>query len=109
MIQTIEEQAGQKLGEVLADSAYSSEKNLKYLARRHIDGYVATNKQKHGEKRLPCKRGPLPKGADAVERMKRKLQTQVGRRIRDAQSDSGAGLWADQTSARIPAISVARA
>jgi len=81
MIQTIEEQAGQKPGEVLADSGYCSEENLKYLARRRIDGYVATERQKHGEKRLPCKRGPLPKGASAVEGMKRKLQTQVGRRI----------------------------
>jgi len=81
MIQTIEEQADQKPGEVLADSGYCSEENLKYLARRHIDGYVATERQKHGEKRLPCKRGPLPKGATAVERMKRKLHTQVGRKI----------------------------
>ena len=81
MIQAIEEQADQKPGEVLADSGYCSEENLKYLARRHIDGYVATERQKHGEKRLPCKRGPLPKGATAVERMKRKLQTRVGRRI----------------------------
>ncbi len=81
MIQTIEEQAGQKPRDVLADSGYCSEQNLKYLARRHIDGYVATERQKHGEKRLPCKRGPLPRGASAVERMQRKLQTQVGRRI----------------------------
>ena len=81
MIQTIEEQADQKPGEVLADSGYCSEENLKYLARRHIDGYVATERQKHGGKWLPCKRGPLPKGATAVERMKRKLQTRVGRRI----------------------------
>jgi len=81
MIQTIEEQAGQKPGEVLADSGYCSEKNLKYLARRHIDGYVATERQKHRERRLVCKRGPLPKGASAVERMKRKLQTQLGRKI----------------------------
>ena len=29
--------------------------------------------------------------------------------LRDAQSDSGAGIWADQAGARIPAISVARA
>jgi transposase len=81
MIQRIEEQAGHKPGEILADSGYCSEENFKYLARRHIDGYVATERQKHGEKRLACKRGPLPKGAGAVERMKRKLQTQVGRRI----------------------------
>jgi transposase len=81
MIQRIEEQAGHKPGEILADSGYCSEENFKYLARRHIDGYVATERQKHGEKRLACKRGPLPKGAGPVQRMKRKLQTQVGRRI----------------------------
>ena len=81
MIQTIEEQAGHKPGEVLADSGYCSEENLKYLARRHIDGYVATERQKHGFQRTACKRGPLPKGVNAVGRMKRKLQTQVGRRI----------------------------
>ena len=81
MVEAIEEQAGHKPREVLADSGYGSEENFKYLRRRHIDGYVATERQKHGEQRLVCKRGPLPKGANAVERMKRKLQTQVGRRI----------------------------
>jgi hypothetical protein len=81
MIQAIEEQAGQKPGEVLADSGYCSEDNLKYVARRHIDGYVATARQKHGYDEPACKRGPLPKGAGPVDRMKRKLQTQLGRRI----------------------------
>ena len=81
MIEAIQQQAGQKPGEVLADSGYCSEDNLKFLARRHIDGYVATEKQKHGSEGSACKRGPLPKRANAVGRMKRKLQTQVGRRI----------------------------
>jgi transposase len=81
MVEAIEEQAGQKPAEVLADSGYCSEENFRYLARRHIDGYVPTERQKHGSKGTACKRGPLPKGANAVERMKRKLQTQVGRRI----------------------------
>lgn len=81
MVEAIKEQGGHKPGEVLADNGYCSEGNLKYLARRRINGYVATERQKHGEDRLVCKRGPLPKGATAVERMKRKLQTQVGRRI----------------------------
>jgi transposase len=80
MVEAIQEQAGQKPGEVLADSGYCSEANFKYLARRHIDGYVATERQKHGSRGAACKRGPLPKGANAVERMRRKLQTQVGRR-----------------------------
>src|SRR6202008_792989 len=81
MVEEIQEQAGHKPEEVLADSGYCSEDNFKYLARWHIDGYVATKRQRHGEERLPCKRGPLPKGAGPVEPMKRKLQTQVGRRI----------------------------
>jgi transposase len=80
MVEAIQEQARQKPGEVLADSGYCSEANFKYLARRHIDGYVATERQKHGSRGAACKRGPLPKGANAVERMRRKLQTQVGRR-----------------------------
>ena len=37
--------------------------------RAQIDGFIATGKQKHGEHRLPAKRGPLPKGATRVDRM----------------------------------------
>ena len=81
MIQAIEEQAGRKPREVLADNGYCSEANFKYLARRRIEGYVATGRQKHRSRGPACKRGPLPKGANAVERMRRRLQTQVGRRI----------------------------
>jgi hypothetical protein len=64
--------------EVLADSGYCSEGNLKYLAKRRMEGFVATEKQKHGERSEPCKRGPLPKDASRVERMGRKLKTKVG-------------------------------
>jgi hypothetical protein len=81
MVEAIKEQAGHKPEELLADSGYCSEDNLKYLARQQIDGYVATERQKHREERFPSKRGPLPMGAGWVERMKRKLYTQVGRRI----------------------------
>ena len=78
LIKAIQEQSGQRLKEVLTDSGYCSEENLKYLANRRIEGFVATEKQKHGEWREPCKRGPLPKDASRVERMKRKLTTKVG-------------------------------
>lgn len=81
MVEAIEEQAGHKPGKVLADNGYSSEANFKYLARRRIEGYVATGRQKHGSLGPACKRGPLPKGANAVERMRRRLQTKVGRKI----------------------------
>src|SRR6266481_737734 len=78
LIQAIQEQSGQKPEEVLADSGYCSEENLKYLAKRRMEGFVATGKQKHGERSEPCKRGPLPEDASRVERMERKLKTKVG-------------------------------
>ena len=78
LMEAIQEQSGQRPEEVLTDSGYCSEENLKYLANRRIEGFVATEKQKHGEWREPCKRGPSPKDASRVERMKRKLTTKVG-------------------------------
>jgi transposase len=78
LIEAIEEQSGQRPEEVLTDSGYCSEENLKYLAKRRMEGFVATEKQKHGESSEPCKRGPLPKDASRVERMERKLKTKVG-------------------------------
>src|SRR5437879_930819 len=86
MVEAIEQPSGQRPEEILADSGYCSEENLAYLEsadqpERKIDGFIATGKQKHGEHRLPCKRGPLPKGATKVDRMKRKLQTKVGKAV----------------------------
>jgi hypothetical protein len=78
LIEAIEEQSGQRPEEVLTDRGYCSEENLKYLAKRRMEGFVATEKQKHGESSEPCKRGPLPKDASRVERMERKLKTKVG-------------------------------
>jgi hypothetical protein len=46
-----------------------------------IDAYIATGKQKHDEYHHPCPRGPLPRNATQVERMKRKLQTRAGRAV----------------------------
>jgi transposase len=78
LIETIEEQSGQKPKEVLADNGYCSDENLKYLARERMEGFVATGKQKHSQRREPCQRGPLPREASRVERMERKLETKVG-------------------------------
>ncbi len=78
LLEKIKEQSGQKPQGVLTDSGYCSEENLKYLNKRKIEGFVATGKQKHNERREPCKPGPLPKGASRVQQMERKLQTPVG-------------------------------
>jgi IS5 family transposase len=81
MVQAIKEQSGQKPAQLLADSGYSSDQNLQHLERRKIDTYIASGRQEHGQKPAPCKRGPLPKGATRMDRMRRKLQTKIGRAV----------------------------
>jgi len=86
MVAAIEAQSGQRPAAILADSGYCSEENLKYLEsagepEKRIEGYLAPGKQKHGGYRQPGKRGPLPKGATRVDRMRRRLQTKAGKAV----------------------------
>ncbi len=86
LLQAVERQAGQRPQQVLADSGYCSEQNLQSLEsgaepENKIEAYIATKKDKHGKRPRPAKRGPLPRGATRVERMKRKLQTRAGAKV----------------------------
>jgi transposase len=81
MLRQVKEQSGQKPTAVLADNGYFSEENLQGAARMQVDAYVAAGKQKHHQRVPPCPRGPIPKTATPVERMRRKLQTILGRKI----------------------------
>ncbi len=86
MVEVIEQQSGQRPEEILADSGYCSEKNLEGLesadhAEQKIIGYIATERLKHGEHKEPCPRGPLPKEATRVDRMRRKLKTKAGKAV----------------------------
>ena len=86
MVEIMQQQSGQRPQAILADNGYCSDKNLEYLEsadhpEHKIEGYIATGKSKHGEHRKPCHRGPLAKGATRVDRMKRKLQTKVGKAV----------------------------
>src|ERR1035437_4723768 len=80
-VKAIEEQAGQKPQEVMTDSGYCSEANLKYLEKKKIEGFIATGKECYRDRQQPGPRGPLPQGATRVDRMRRKLQTKVGAAI----------------------------
>ena len=70
------------------DSGYCSEKNSKYLAKKKINGFVATGKEKHDEQREPCKRGPVPQRATRVE-LGRKLESRLGSDLRRTKTDRG--------------------
>ena len=78
MVEAIKAQSGQSPTQLLADSGYCSEQNLNALEKKPIEIYVATVKQKHGKTECAAQRGPLPKGASRVDKMKRRLQTKAG-------------------------------
>ena len=81
MLRNVKEQSGQQPSAVLADNGYLSEENLKGAAQMQVEAYVAAGKQKHNKIVPPCPRGPIPKAATLLERMRRKLQTVLGRKI----------------------------
>ncbi len=65
---------------LLADAGYCSAANLEYLHRRRIEGYVATERKRHGQ-RLPAPRGRPPGGLTWRERMDRRLRTLRGQAV----------------------------
>lgn len=81
MLAVVEQQAGEKPTQVLADSGYTSDASLQGVAKVKVDAYLAVARDKHHQRTERCPRGPLPKGATRTDRMRRKLQTQVGRAI----------------------------
>jgi hypothetical protein len=81
MIERVQEQAGQKVREALADSGYYSEDNLSKAAKTKVNLFVATGKRKHNQPAQSSPRGRIPKSATLVERMKRKLMTKAGQAI----------------------------
>jgi Transposase DDE domain len=94
MIRTIKEQSRQRPDELLADTGYCSDESLRYLARTKIDGYIATRKMKHGARPGPAPRGPIPREATRMQRMARKLQTQVGAAVYATRKASWNRCWA---------------
>jgi len=58
--------------EVSADAGYCSAANLHTIKRRHIEGYVATGRQKHGTRSATTKKAAKP--GSLVARMSTKLK-----------------------------------
>lgn len=81
MIRVVEVQSGQRPDEVLADSGYCSEENLREMAKLGVDAYIAVGKHRHNQPVPRSPRGPIPRSATLRDRMKRKLGTVRGRRI----------------------------
>lgn len=80
-LDVVRQQAGQTPQAVMTDSGYCSEANLKYLEKKKIAGFIATDRESYRDRQQSGPRGPLPEGATRVDRMRRKLQTKVGAAI----------------------------
>lgn len=72
---------GDKPDKLSADSGYFSETNVEYLEDEGIEGFIATDRQKHSNAVKGAPRGRLPKNASRQERMSRKLRTKRGREV----------------------------
>jgi hypothetical protein len=79
VLEDVKERTGQTPQKASLDAGYYSDDNVAYLESEGIDGYIATGRQKHGEKIPPAPRGRIPKDATTKERMARKLRTIRGR------------------------------
>ncbi|MGH6691688.1 MAG: IS1182 family transposase [Gammaproteobacteria bacterium] len=79
-IDSIKKKLRRKPKAVLADAGYWSEKNVEDLNKNRIEAYIATERQKHGEKPPPI-RGRPPAGLSMRQKMARKLRTVAGRKV----------------------------
>ena len=80
MIEQVAANAGRKPEAVSADAGYWSEANVTDERVAGVDLYIATGRQKHGEK-VESATGPPPEGASAQQAMQHKLRTEAGHSI----------------------------
>src|SRR5260370_32036 len=59
-VEDIRQQAGQKPQEVLTDSGYCSDANLKYLEKKKIEGFIATYRKSYRNRDHPPPPAPPP-------------------------------------------------
>ncbi len=79
MLEQTTTNCGKLPGQLLTDSGFCSEENLKALAEQGVDALIATGRWPHGQPPPPAPRGRIPANATARERMARKTQTKKGR------------------------------
>ena len=72
-----------RVDSLLADSGYFSTNNVTYCNGKEITPYIAHKREQHNQSLWErfCEPEPLPKESNAVETMKHRLKTKVGREI----------------------------
>jgi len=113
MLKAIKANTGRQARELSADAGYCSEDNLKELNRRHIRGYIATGRHKHGQssptgerntgKRVQAMQARLKRGGwRSRYRLRKQIVEPVFGQVKQARSfrqcllrglDKAAGEW----------------
>jgi hypothetical protein len=106
-LEAMRQQAGQKLQEVITDSGYCSEANLKYLEKKKIEGFIATDRESYRDRQQPGRGDRYPRERRGGPHAPETADQSGSGHLLQAQNGRGAGVWTDQTSARLPAISLA--
>ena len=70
---------GETPRELSADAGYYSAQAVAQLEAQGVDPFIAPEKTRHGTRPEPVRRGRIPKGLSARDRMRRKLRTKRGR------------------------------
>ena len=108
MIAQIVTNLEQKPEKVSADTGYFSEANVTDESVKNVDLYVATGRDKHGDRGGDEQRSAaswcVAEGGDAEKAANRSWP----RRVQDAQGDRRAGLRTDQGTARFSPLQPAR-
>jgi hypothetical protein len=80
MVEATQAHAGTPV-RLTADAGYHSEANCTLLQAAGIDALIPPDKVKHTDRLPPAPRGRIPTQLSTTDRMRRKLQTRVGRAI----------------------------
>ena len=80
VVRAVQRVLRRKPKQVVADSGYWSEDNMRELEQQAIEPLIATQRFKHDEPLPPCPLGRPPADLTAKQRMQRRLQTKRGRR-----------------------------
>jgi transposase len=81
MLEEIRKNVGASPRKLSADAGYYSEANINYLNEEKIDCYIPSDKQRHNREETLSPRGRIPKGLSSVQRMRRKLRTEKGKKV----------------------------
>lgn len=81
MVAAIQEHEDAVPRRLTADAGYFSETNVQVLHAAHIQAWIPPDKRKHSQPIPSAPRGRIPKHLSTKDRMRRTLQTKVGRSV----------------------------